>query len=195
MNDKHPRELIQVNALFADLGKIVPPVEATDRPDVIACFEFERVGIELKVLHNDERGGNRGSPMRAEEEMRLRASSGMPKEASWIDTDAGRALTALISKATQRAESYDRHRYNRLWLLISAGVLWAPVSTLVFPELINEAEVNNRIGPVLLQSCFDTMYFHIVLRHTIYEWTKSTPFARIVYKPLLGGMWSSSQQG
>jgi len=173
ISKKQSEELNLATQLLDALGHRHVAVMPDDRPDVLACIDGSRIGIEVTQFHADEQQGAKGSPLRATEEGLAKQSAG-GSYLVWGVLNPNPALVARITDKIKTAAAYNSSRYSELWLLVAAGVpkLGAVGATLALPSFINVQDLNLTTHELLCDSSFSAVYLHALLPPAIYCWSR-----------------------
>jgi len=169
VNHKQDFEVGLVQRLLATVG-ITPdvPPEQADRPDVIVHIGGQWIGIEVTVLHPDDRSSGAGSKLRQQEELLEREGQlyGM-----FIDPDPADALAVRIAEKLRASAGYNIPTDGKLWLYVACAVpgVGQTASTHVLPgrlgRLLSETE------SCLAGSRFARVFVYAIMREELWEWT------------------------
>ena len=185
MNKKQCEEIELVKRFFCEIGRPDVPLEAGDRPDVMARVDGERVGIEVTQFHADEKpGGRGGSNLRAQEVEKVRASGGGPYPHLWGNPDPRCGLVTRINEKISTAATYDKTGYDQLWLLICSQVpaIGAIGSTYALDFLDYVTVLNRETHAQLCKSPFSAVHFYLMMSHCIFSWSCSEKWHKVYPK-------------
>ena len=176
---KQNSELDSVVDLFATLGYELPPLCASDRPDVKANIQNRIVGIEVTTVHSDETAKSSGSRARAIEQRNAQQSPNavIPY---WGHLDPNEALIARITKKVTSASSYDTETFDELWLLVTTSLPLhgAVASTLALPVCVSIERLNFATHELLSKSRFSSAFIHSLLCPALYRWSAAAAWQR-----------------
>lgn len=160
---------------FCEIGRPDAPLEAGDRPDVIALVDDERIGIEVTQFHADEKpGGRGGSDLRAQAIEKVRGSGGGPY-CQWGVPNPLCGLVTRINKKISTAATYDKKGYDQLWLLVCSQVpeIDAVGATFALPPFIDVPDLNRETHVQLCESHFSAVHLYFIMDRRIFSWSRS----------------------
>lgn len=186
MTNKQAIELELVERLLNVLGyqnfKLKPGNNPGKFPDVIAILNNNRaVGIEVTEFHADEPSNHKGSKLREEEKKKAKASAGgsyaMCGQPNYLP-----ALQVRIANKVNVTRKFDSTGYNEFWLLIASQLpqLGGLASTFMVSALVDLNALNNSFHEMLLKSHFGAVYLHLLMERTIFEWSPSKKWCRVI---------------
>ena len=137
--------------------------------DVLAIVDGTRIGIQVTDL---DTGPQRGQ-MRAEEK---RLSTGGGAYAMWAQNDPAKMCAAVAEAVARKVAIANRHtfaEFDEVWLLVSALVPDAPVSTAILPDWLTADALTQATGAKLTASKYKRAYLHPGLHseRALYQWS------------------------
>jgi hypothetical protein len=118
--------------------------------------------------------------MRAAEKRQMAAARETGVYSGWASPHFSQAFASRVASKVQKSRNYDFTEVDQAWLLVSAGMPDAPVSSFVPHFHIGADVLEEATGALLIESRYDGAFLHIIMGDALYEWGRFEGWQKVI---------------
>jgi hypothetical protein len=151
--------------------------------DVMAVICSKRIGFQVTEYDGGEGNAEiKPGRMRAEEVklVRVARETGTCVYGGFGSPHVEQAFGARVAAKVRKSQTYDFLDYDEVWLLVSANIPGAGLSTFVPHFHIEPDLLNQWTAATLASSRYTTAFFHIIMGDALFAWDRIAGWQKLV---------------